>query len=134
MRGRGGIIPAVLAIDRTVREIEKPVIAITDELTRSAKEILSLRIKKSDNVTVIGEKTAGAVTACSFYSLPSGNVFMYPVMSAESLKRYTGGVIIEGTGVEADLPVDFFEAYCNGVDKLLDFAIETASQKTITVD
>ena len=128
LRGRGGVITAVNAIEKTVRQEAKPVIAITDELTRSAKEILSFKLKKLDNVTVIGEQTAGAVTACNFYKLPSGNVFMYPVMSSDALKRYTDGVILEGNGVEADLPVNFFEAYCYGSDKLLDFAVQTASR------
>ena len=130
LRGRGGIIQAVQSVAKTVGEEPRPVVAITDELTRSAKEILSFRLKTLDNVTVIGEKTAGAVTACSFYQLPSGNVFMYPVMSSDALKRFTDGVTLEGNGVEADLPVDFFEAYCCGRDKLLDFAVQTASQKS----
>jgi C-terminal processing protease CtpA/Prc len=131
LRGRGGIITAVTAIEKTVRQEAKPVVAITDELTRSAKEMLSFKLKTLDNVTVVGEKTAGAVTACSFYTLPSGNVFMYPVMSSDALKRHTDGVILEGNGVEADLPVDFFEAYCYGQDKLLDVAIQTASQESM---
>lgn len=130
LRGRGGVITSVLSIEKTVRQETKPVIAITDELTRSAKEMLAYKLKKLENVTVIGEKTAGAVTACNFYTLPSGNIFMYPVMSSDALSRYSDGAILEGNGVEADLPVDFFEAYCYGRDKLLDFAINTAREKS----
>lgn len=129
LRGRGGIITTVTSIEKTVRRESRPVVAITDELTRSAKEILSFKLKNLDNVTVIGEKTAGAVTACNFYKLPSGNIFMYPVMSSERLSRYTDGVVLEGEGVEADLPVDFFEAYCYGNDKLLNSAVDVANQQ-----
>ena len=126
LRGRGGTIPAVMSIDRIVSKLEMPVVAITDELTRSAKELLSFRLKVHENVTVIGERTSGAVTAATFAQLPSGNALMFPVMSSDSLKRYTDGEILEGNGVEPDEPVNFFEPYCNGTDQLLQNALRRA--------
>ena len=130
LRGRGGTIPSVLSIDRIVAKLEVPVVAITDELTRSAKELLSFRIKNHDNVTVIGERTSGAVTAATFAQLPSGNALMFPVMSSDSLKSYTDGEILEGNGVEPDEPVNFFEPYCNGTDRLLQNALQRAVELT----
>lgn len=128
LRGRGGTIPSVIAIDRTISKLEIPVIAITDELTRSAKELLSFRLKLHEHVTVIGERTSGAVTAATFATLPSGNALMFPVLSSDGLKRYTEGTILEGRGVEPDEKVNFYEPFCNGVDQLLKVALERAVQ------
>lgn len=134
IRGRGGILPSVLAIDRTIKKLEIPVIGITDELTRSAKELLSFRLKKHENVTMIGEKTSGAVTAATFAKLPSGNVLMFPVMSSDALKQYTDGVALEGVGVEPDESINFYEPFCRGRDHLLQEAIKraVAASKTET--
>ena len=128
LRGRGGIVPAVTSLDRTVGEMELPVVAIIDGLTRSAKEMLAYLIKKHDNVTVIGTKTSGAVTGATFLRLPSGNSLMFPVASADSLGRYLDGEIIEGVGVEPDEEFKFFVPYAAGTDHLLNAAIKKAAQ------
>jgi C-terminal processing protease CtpA/Prc len=127
LRGRGGLIPAVIAVDRVIREAGVPVIAITDDLTRSAKEMLSLLIKKYPHVTVVGQRTAGAVTGATMMRLPSGNGFMYPVVSTEALKRFTDDVVLEGVGVEPDVEVDFQLPWCCGNDRLLEADIETGN-------
>ena len=124
LRGRGGTLSAVIAVDKTIRELDIPVVAITDELTRSAKELLSFRLKKHGNVIVIGERTSGAVTAARFTALPSGNAMMYPAQSSKALSRHTEGVILEGNGVEPDKSFNFYEPFCNGRDGLLQSAIE----------
>ena len=133
LRGRGGILPAVLNLNKTIGSIEIPVVAITDELTRSAKELLSHQIKKHENVTVIGERTSGAVTAATFTRLPSGNALMFPVMPSSALSRYTDKVILEGVGVEPDEAVNFEEPFCDGNDKLLEFAIRRAAELSSAV-
>lgn len=133
LRGRGGTVPTVLAIDRIVSKLELPVVAITDELTRSAKELLSFRLKVHENVTVIGETTSGAVTAATFAQLPSGNALMFPVMSSDSLKGYTDGAVLEGVGVDPDEQVNFYEPYCGGRDKLLKNAIQRAGELSTLV-
>lgn len=130
LRGRGGTLSAVLAVEKTIRELDIPVVAITDELTRSAKELLSFRLKKHANVIVIGERTCGAVTAARFTTLPSGNALMFPAQSSEALSRYTEGVILEGNGVEPDKSINFYEPFCNGRDGLLQSAIERAVIET----
>ncbi len=129
LRGRGGLIPVVLGLDRAIQKVNVPVIAITDNLTRSAKEMLALRIKQHKHVTVIGETTAGAVTGATYITLPSGNALMFPAASGEMLKRFTGGVILEGHGVEPDISLDFQIPYCSGNDRLLEAAIEVANEQ-----
>ena len=126
LRGRGGIIPAVTSLDRTVEEIELPVVAIIDGLTRSAKEMLAYLIKKHENVTVIGTKTSGAVTGATMLRLPSGNSLMFPVASAETLGQFIDGEILEGVGVEPDVEFEFFVPYSAGKDRLLYAAIKQA--------
>ncbi len=129
LRGRGGLIPAVLALARVIKDSDIPVIAITDDLTRSAKEMLSQLIKQYDHVTVIGQRTAGAVTGATMMRLPSGNGLMFPVVSSESLKRFTGDVILERVGVAPDIEFDFQLPWCGGNDRLLEAAIETADKQ-----
>ena len=126
LRGRGGIVPAVLALNRTVAKIDKPVVVTIDGLTRSAKEMLTYLLKKQENVLVVGQKTSGAVTGATVFRLPSGNSLMYPVASADSLKQFIDGAILEGVGVEPDEPVDFFIPYCAGQDRILNFAVKRA--------
>lgn len=129
LRGRGGLIPAVLAVDRMIAQSDTPIVAITDNLTRSAKEMLSLLIKKHPHVTVVGETTAGAVTGATTMQLPSGNGLMYPVLSTEALKRYIDNAVLERVGVEPDIKVDFQLPWCGGNDRLLEAAIETGNQQ-----
>ena len=123
------MIPAVLALARVIKDSDIPVIAITDDLTRSAKEMLSQLIKQYDHVTVIGQRTAGAVTGATMMRLPSGNGLMFPVVSSESLKRFTGDVILERVGVAPDIEFDFQLPWCGGNDRLLEAAIETADKQ-----
>ncbi|MEM9411144.1 MAG: S41 family peptidase [Planctomycetota bacterium] len=127
LRGRGGIVPAVLALDRTVKKIEKPVVVIIDGLTRSAKEMLTYLLKKHDHVLVVGTRTAGAVTGATIARLPSGNSLMFPVASADSLKRFIDGAILEGVGVEPDETIEHFLPFSAGNDTLLKTALQRAA-------
>ncbi|MGI9517053.1 MAG: S41 family peptidase, partial [Pirellulaceae bacterium] len=129
LRGRGGLIPVVLSMEKLIRRTDVPVIAVTDNLTRSAKEMLSWLIKDHPHVTVVGERTAGAVTGATMTQLPSGNGLMYPALSSENLKGLTGDVILEGVGVEPDIQCDFQIPWCGGNDRLLEAAIETADEQ-----
>ncbi len=129
LRGRGGLVPVVLSMDKLIRRSDVPVIAITDDLTRSAKEMLSLLIKEHPHVTVIGQRTAGAVTGATMAPLPSGNGLMYPALSSEALKQFTGDVVLEGVGVEPDIHFDFQIPWCGGNDRLLEAAVETADEQ-----
>ena len=71
----------------------------------------------------------GAVTGATMEQLPSGYGLMFPALSSESLKRFTGGVILERVGVEPDIEFDFEIPYCGGNDRLLQAAIDTADEQ-----
>lgn len=131
LRGRGGIVPAVMALNRSIKKIEKPVIVIIDDLTRSAKEMLAYLLKKQEHVLVIGTKTAGAVTGATMMNLPSGNSLMFPVASADSLKQFIDGTILEGVGVEPDERVEYFIPYSAGGDRLYETALKRAAELVI---
>lgn len=128
LRGRGGMVNVLLRIDSIAGDCGKPIVAITDGLTRSAKEMLSYRLKKRDNVVVIGTRTTGAVTGATFAQLPSGNALMYPALAADRLKEHLDGKILEGVGVEPDEEVNFFIPYCGGNDRMLQTAIKRAAE------
>jgi len=128
LRGRGGIVPAVLALNRTVGKVDKPVVVVIDGLTRSAKEMLAYLLKKQDHVHVVGMKTSGAVTGATVTQLPSGNSMMIPVASAEALKHYIDGAILEGVGVEPDEHVNYFVPYSAGNDRILNVALQRATE------
>ncbi len=128
LRGRGGQISVLLAVEKTLKNCGKPVVAITDRYSRSAKEILASRLKGTPNIKLVGEKTCGAVTAASFVGLPSGAALMFPVASGQRLSRYTNGVNLEGRGVEPDEKATFSLPYLAGVDPLLDAAKKSAEK------
>lgn len=126
LRGRGGQISVLLAVEKTIKKCGIPVVAITDRYSRSAKEILASRLKGTPNIKLVGEKTCGAVTAASFVGLPSGAALMFPVASGQRLSRYTNGVNLEGRGVEPDEQATFSLPYLAGVDPLLEAAKKSA--------
>lgn len=128
LRGRGGIVPAVTALDQTVSKIEKPVVVVIDRLTRSAKEMLTYLLKQHDHVHVVGMKTSGAVTGATLTQLPSGNSMMIPVASAESLKQFVDGAILEGVGVAPDEKVNYFVPYSAGNDLIFNVALQRAHE------
>lgn len=119
LRGRGGAIPVVLRIERTIKESGLPVAVIIDRHSRSAKEILAIRLKQTEGIKLVGQTTCGAVTAASFAKLPSGNALMFPVTSGQRLSRYTKDINLEGRGVEPDVQVQFDLPYLQGQDPLL---------------
>ena len=128
LRGRGGIVPAVTSLNQTVAKLDKPVVVVIDGLTRSAKEMLAYLLKKHDHVLVVGMKTAGAVTGATIANLPSGNSLMFPVASADSLKQFVDGAIIEGIGVEPDEEVNDFVPYSAGEDRILKVALQRVTE------
>ena len=128
LRGRGGIVPAVTSLNQTVAKLDKPVVVVIDGLTRSAKEMLAYLLKKHDHVLVVGMKTAGAVTGATIANLPSGNSLMFPVASADSLKQFVDGAIIEGIGVEPDEEVNYFVPYSAGEDRILKVALQRVTE------
>lgn len=78
-----------------------PVVVLTDEGSASTSEILAGSLQELGRVTVVGERTLGAVLPSVVERLPNGAVLQYAVADFKTPK----GVLLEGRGVEPDVPV-----------------------------
>lgn len=107
VRGRGGsaaVIGAVLSTFKGERpRWGKPVVALIDRGTRSAKEIFAWSFRRQELGKLVGERTAGAVIGCAFQRLFDGSVLMLPVQDVRGMTR---GEQLEGKGVAPDVAVD----------------------------
>ncbi|MGE0708270.1 MAG: S41 family peptidase [Planctomycetota bacterium] len=130
VRGRGGsawVVNAILGLFRGRRAVwNKPVVVLTDAGTRSAKEIFAHRWKQAGLGPIVGERTQGACIACQFFELSDGSVLCLPIKDVRSL---TGGVDLEGKGVEPDLRVTQLPLpYRAGEDRILKTGLRRAAE------
>ncbi|MCO5170105.1 MAG: S41 family peptidase [Planctomycetes bacterium] len=106
VRGRGGhdaVVRRVLGLFHGRRaRWDRPVVVLTSEGTRSAKEIFAYHWKRAARGPVVGERTQGACLGCTFTQLSDGSILMVPVVD---VRRLTGGEVLEGRGVEPDVLV-----------------------------
>ncbi len=79
------------------------VVVLVDGATASAAEIFSAALQDHGRATIIGRKSAGAVLASWFYTLPDGGELQ---LSREDYVR-PKGERLEGNGVEPDITVPF---------------------------
>jgi C-terminal processing protease CtpA/Prc len=125
LRGRGGAAQTVSAMLGLLRGdqavFRKPVVALTNRLTRSAKEVLAYELKKRKGTLLVGENTAGAVIPASFADVGEGMVLMYPGMRLGEHTR-----LLEGVGVEPDVCVMEPGPYSAGRDPIFDRGVEEA--------
>ena len=98
----------------------KPVVALVNEGTRSAKEILAFGFQNYNIGLVIGSKTAGAVVGGRPFLLSDGSLLYVAVVDV-----YVDGERLEGQGVAPDIPVPFSVEYAEGDDPQKERAIET---------
>ncbi len=122
LRGKGGL-PVV--VDRTIALFDRraktgpvygrPVVAITDSETRSAKEMCAWQWKNLRIGPIVGERTRGAVVGARFVPLPDG---AYLVLASTDMRCCTGGAVLEGNGVEPDVYVKDELPYAQGFDPL----------------
>ncbi len=103
---------------RQIPRWHKPLVVLTDEGTRSAKEIFAHVVRRDKLGTLVGRKTQGAVLAASFHTLPDGAVLMLPRMNAKRLLK--DKVDLEGKGVKPDVLVPFKLLYAAGNDEILE--------------
>lgn len=100
----------------------KPVVMLTNNGTRSGKEILAYGFKKYKIGTVIGERTEGAVTGGKLFVTKDKNLLYLAVIGVE-----VDGTPLEGKGVEPDIEVPMDIRYTGGkdaqVEKALDFLV-----------
>ena len=122
LRGKGGlpvVVDRVIALfdrrQKTGPVYGRPVVAITDSETRSAKEMCAWQWKHQGIGPIVGERTRGAVVGARFVPLPDG---AYLVLASTDMRCCTGGTVLEGRGVEPDVVVKDEIAYVQGADPL----------------
>ncbi len=127
LRGRGGNGMAINGLLELFRGDDpvwgKPVVAITNTLTRSAKEIIAQQLKEKDLARLVGEPTAGAVIPATFANVGHDTVLMFPTMR---LGKYTRD--LEGHPVTPHVLVKDSGPYSAGAEPLIDAAVVEASR------
>ena len=119
LRGRGGSAAEaqrlVEVLDAQRGSWRRPLVVLVDAGTRSAKEVVAYELQRRSSALVVGERTPGAVIPASFVPVAQDGVLMYP---AFTLGRYT--TVLEGRGVEPDVPVADTLAFAAGADPILE--------------
>jgi carboxyl-terminal processing protease len=92
---------------------------LIDHQTRSAGEIMAYGYQHSGFGTVIGTRTAGAVTSGSPHAMPGGLMLYVATSSLEF-----DGKRLEGTGVSPDVRIERPLPYAAGADPVLDAAVD----------
>lgn len=98
----------------------RPLVIITNEGSRSAKEVFSYIMKKSKRATLVGSTTAGHVLGTSPLRLNEWSYLEIPAVDV-----VTDGIRIEGKGVSPDIAIKT-EYDPQGKDKFLEKALEVA--------
>lgn len=101
------------------KQFRKPAVYLTNRYSRSGKELLAYGAKKFKLATVIGENTAGSVTAGRLFSLTNGDLLYLAVMGAK-----VDGEVLEGCGVAPDILIKMDVRYSQGQDIQLQGAID----------
>lgn len=124
LRGRGGNAHTVnkmtSVLDHTWHP--RPLVVLVDAGTRSAKEVLTYKIRKKELGLIVGECTAGAVIPASFKKVGEDSVLMFPSFT---LGRYTD--VLEGVGVEPDILVGDAGPFSAGADPILEAGVDVLS-------
>jgi C-terminal processing protease CtpA/Prc len=116
LRGRGGNGFTVDDILKVLQSWGRPIVALTDRQSRSAKDVLAYEFKQRHLATVVGERTAGAVIPASFAPVGDNAVLMFP---AFTLGEYTQKLELKG-GVEPDIFVERAGPFAAGRDPILE--------------
>jgi carboxyl-terminal processing protease len=93
----------------------RPLVALVDGGTRSAKEVIADRLLEMTAAVVVGEQTAGAVIPATFEEVGGGAVLMFP---STRLGAYTEK--LEGVGVSPDVEVRDRLPFSAGADPILE--------------
>jgi carboxyl-terminal processing protease len=130
LRGRGGaahMVTNVLRVlaSRTSRW-RKPIVALIDSNTRSAKEMMAYELKTRRLGVLVGQTTAGALLPATFAKVGGDSVLMYP---AFHLGKHTEA--IEGKGVAPDVEVESPLPFSAGEDPIRDAGIAKALEMAL---
>lgn len=104
---------------------DRPVVALQDGGSRSAKEVYAHNWKWKDVGPVVGESTPGAVLASTFAELPDGSRLLFPIYDPSALVY--GKVKLEGNPVEPTHPIKDHLAYAAGNDIIKQAGIKMLS-------
>ncbi len=125
LRGRGGsadMVPRILKIlSRWSHQGDRPVMALVDSMTRSAKEMIAYSMRKNDLAVLVGQRTAGALLPATFEKVGPETILMFPSFK---LGAYTEK--IEGKGVEPHVKAQPPGPYSAGADPILEAGIVEA--------
>lgn len=130
LRGMGGLPRAVEKIADLMDPNRlgcpvwgRPAVALIDRGTRSAKEMVAWEWRTRGVGPLVGTRSAGAVIGASFKQLDDGACLLFPSMD---MRSSTGGVVLEGRGMEPDFPVDNAVPWAQGRDPVLEKGLEVA--------
>jgi carboxyl-terminal processing protease len=116
LRGRGGngvVVPDILQV---LSEWKRPIVALIDRQSRSAKDALAYEFKQRRLATLVGEPTAGAVIPASFAAVGEKTMLMFPSFT---LGEYTEKLELKG-GVAPDVLVERAGPYSAGRDPIFE--------------
>lgn len=121
IRGRGGssaVVNQLLSrFSGRRRNWDRPVVVLTHGETRSAKEIFAWQWRKLKLGPIVGERTQGACIGTTFHQLKDGSSILMP---RTGVTRLSGGVDLEGRGVDPTIPQDEWPLpFRAGADRIL---------------
>ena len=135
LRGRGGLsdeIDGILApfraahgkrVARGTPSWRRPGVFLTDDRTRSAKELIAWDVRHDRLGTLVGEATEGSVLGAGFFALPGGDYLELGMMEVP----VADGSSLEGVGVAPDVAVAHVGPFAHGVDPILEKGLALAA-------
>ncbi len=102
---------------------QQPVIAIINGGARSGKELVALQLQKSGRALLLGERTAGALVAGTYFAIDKKTGLFLATVDVE-----IDGQRLEGIGVSPDIAIPF-EYDKPGIDSQFDAAVEMLRRK-----
>jgi carboxyl-terminal processing protease len=123
---RGGATQVIRTWSAPVLPAHAPLVALVDEASASAAELLAAALQEHDRATLVGEKTSGAVEAGATFELADGSALLITVR-----RLATGrGRRLEGVGVTPHVLIALSVADLDqGRDGQLDRALQVARQR-----
>lgn len=125
LRGRGGsgfMVKRMLDVLEGVTSTwDKPIAALINEHSRSAKEVIAQEFRKRDLGSLVGERTAGAVIPASMTDVGFDMHLMFPTFT---LPEHTES--LEFQGVAPDVLVAEVGPYSAGADPIFEAGLAEA--------
>jgi len=130
LRGRGGsgfMVDRMLDVLDGTSTWRRPVVALINGHSRSAKEVIANEFRKRGLGSLVGERTAGAVIPVTMADVGYDMHLMFPSFT---LGQHTND--LEFVGVEPDIQVAEVGPYSAGADPILEAGVTEAVRLTET--